>query len=188
MLTLLTLVLIIKECLLNMTVEGYKGDFAIDKWGVLSKYTGNEEEVTIPSLAVSISAYAFKGCSKLKRVIIPKTLQSIDNLAFVGCHSLKDVYFVGSKAEYQAKNAVNRAFSADVKVHFNYVKPVKQRKDEEAKFVHDIVRSNFSVEVYRLLRTGKYTVGEVAQIFYKRYSEDTVNKAIVSALKDQYLV
>ena len=184
---MLTLVLIIKECLLNMTVEGYKGDFAIDKWGVLSKYTGNEEEVAIPSLAVSISAYAFKGCSKLKRVIIPKTLQSIDNLAFVGCHSLKDVYFAGSKAEYQAKNAVNRAFSADVKVHFNYVKPIK-RKNKETRFVSNIIEPDFSVEVYRLLRTGKYTVGEVAQIFYKRYSEDTVNKAIVFALKDQYLV
>lgn len=170
-----------------MAVEVYKGDFVIDKWGVLSKYAGNEEEVVIPSLAVSISAYAFKGCSKLKRVIIPKTIQSIDNLAFVGCHSLKDVYFVGSKAEYQAKNAVNRAFSAKVKVHFNYVKPIK-RKNEEAKFVHDIVSSNFSVEVYRMLRTGKYTVGEVAQVFCKKYPEDVVNKAIVSALKDQYLV
>lgn len=185
---MLTLVLIIKECLLNMAVEVYKGDFVIDKWGVLSKYAGNEEEVVIPSFAVSISAYAFKGCSKLKRVIIPKTIQSIDNLAFVGCHSLRDVYFVGSKAEYQAKNAVNRAFSAKVNVHFNYVKPVKQKKDEEAKFVHDIVGSNFSVEVYRMLRTGKYTVGEVAQVFCKKYPEDVVNKAIVSALKDQYLV
>lgn len=182
---MLTLVLIIKECLLNMTVEGYKGDFAIDKWGVLSKYTGNEEEVTIPSLAVSISAYAFKGCSKLKRVIIPKTLQSIDNLAFEGCRNLKDVYFVGSKAEYQAKNDVS--FPPKVKVHFNYGKPIKHT-NEETRFVSNIIESNFSVEVYRLLRTGKYTVGEVAQIFYKRYSEDTVNKAIVSALKDQYLV
>lgn len=170
-----------------MAVEVYKGDFVIDKWGVLSKYAGNEEEVVIPSLAVSISAYAFKGCSKLKRVIIPKTIQSIDNLAFVGCHSLKDVYFVGSKAEYQAKNAVNRAFSAKVNVHFNYVKPIK-RKNGETRFVSNTIESDFSVEVYRLLRTGKYTVGDVAQIFYKRYSEDTVNKAIVSALKDQYLV
>lgn len=183
---MLILVLIIRECLLNMTVDEYKGEFVIDKWGVLSKYTGNQEEVVIPNLVVSVSDFAFMGCYKLKRVIIPKTIQSISSLAFRRCRSLKDVYFVGSEEEYQAKNDVS--FPPKVKVHFNYGKPIKQKKDEEAKFVHDIVSSNFSVEVYRMLRTGKYTVGEVAQVFCKKYPEDVVNKAIVSALKDQYLV
>ena len=57
-----------------MTVDEYKGEFVIDKWGVLSKYTGNQEEVVIPNLVVSVSDFAFMGCYKLKRVIIPKTI------------------------------------------------------------------------------------------------------------------
>lgn len=168
-----------------MTVDEYKGEFVIDKWGVLSKYTGNQEEVVIPSLVVSVSDFAFMGCYKLKRVIIPKTIQSISSLAFRRCRSLKDVYFVGSEEEYQAKNAVS--FPPKVKVHFNYGKPIKHT-NEETRSVSNIIESNFSVEVYRLLRTGKYTVGEVAQVFCKKYPEDVVNKAIVSALKNQYLV
>lgn len=168
-----------------MAVEVYKGDFVIDKWGVLSKYAGNEEEVVIPSLVVSVSDFAFTGCYKLKRVIIPKTIQSISSLAFRRCRSLKDVYFVGSEEEYQAKNDVS--FPPKVKVHFNYGKPIKHT-NEETRSVSNIIESNFSVEVYRMLRTGKYTVGEVAQVFCKKYPEDVVNKAIVSALKDQYLV
>ena len=168
-----------------MTVDEYKGEFVIDKWGVLSKYTGNQEEVVIPSLVVSVSDFAFMGCYKLKRVIIPKTIQSISSLAFRRCRSLKDVYFVGSEEEYQAKNDVS--FPPKVKVHFNYGKPIKHT-NEETRSVSNIIESNFSVEVYRMLRTGKYTVGEVAQVFCKKYPEDVVNKAIVSALKDQYLV
>lgn len=182
---MLILVLIIKECLLNMTADEYKGEFVIDKWGVLSKYTGNQEEVVIPNLVVSVSDFAFMGCYKLKRVIIPKTVQSISSLAFRRCRSLKDVYFVGSEEEYQAKKDVN--LSSKVRVHFNYGKPIKHT-NEETRFVSNIIESNFSVEVYRMLRTGKYTVGEVAQVFCKKYPEDVVNKAIVSALKDQYLV
>lgn len=35
---------------------------------------------------------------------------------------------------------------------------------------------------------SKYTVGEVADILYKKYPENLVNKAIVSVLREQYLV
>lgn len=56
--------------------------------GVLIKYEGTDEHVTIPADVKEIGEGAFKGRTALKSVVIPDSVTTIGNNAFVGCTSL----------------------------------------------------------------------------------------------------
>ena len=58
--------------------------------------------VVIPKGVRSISDYAFSGCTNLESVSIPQSVLSIDTDAFSGCDSLKDVYYSGTKNEWNS--------------------------------------------------------------------------------------
>ena len=67
----------------GMTVRATDDGFVVED-GVLTKYTGNEEEVTIPDSVSWIGSSAFWGCRGVKRVIIPDSVKTIGDEAFRG--------------------------------------------------------------------------------------------------------
>ena len=58
--------------------------------------------VTIPDSVTSIGYSAFEGCAGLTSVTIPDSVTSIWPFAFYGCTGLKDVYYSGSKTQWEA--------------------------------------------------------------------------------------
>ncbi len=56
--------------------------FTIDENGVLSKYEGSEEIVTVPAGVTAIGAYVFSHNTNIKRIILPDCLQKIGDDAF----------------------------------------------------------------------------------------------------------
>ena len=65
-------------------------DFAISN-GVLTGYTGTDENVVIPEGVVTIQSYAFYNNETIKTVTFPSSVRTIDALAFYGCSSLVSV-------------------------------------------------------------------------------------------------
>lgn len=57
--------------------------------GVLLKYSGQAEEVVIPSCVRSIADRAFEGCENLQSVTIPDSVTAIGDCVFLHCQSLK---------------------------------------------------------------------------------------------------
>ena len=59
------------------------------------------EELTIPDRVTTIDAGCFRGCGKLKAVTIPVGMTNIEPEAFWGCESLTDVYYSGTKKQWE---------------------------------------------------------------------------------------
>ena len=59
------------------------------------------QSVTIPAEVSAIEHSAFLSCSNLETVKIPRAIKNIKVSTFYGCNSLKDVYYSGSKAEWE---------------------------------------------------------------------------------------
>ena len=60
------------------------------------------KNTVIPDGVTSIGIYAFSTCSSLKSLSIGSGVKSIGNYAFYGCTGLTDVYFHGTKSEWNA--------------------------------------------------------------------------------------
>jgi len=58
--------------------------------------------VTIPDSVTTIRDAAFYGCTSLTSVTIPDSVTTISNAAFYGCTNLKDVYYTGTKEQWNA--------------------------------------------------------------------------------------
>ncbi len=79
-----------QEKFVSIEIKADENGFCIED-GVLTKYTGNAEEVTIPSDVTVIGSLAFENCETVKKVIIPGNVKTIKEKAFMGCLNLERV-------------------------------------------------------------------------------------------------
>ena len=64
--------------------------------------------ITIPSNVTEISQSAFAYCASLKEIQIPSSVAKIDFAAFYNCEALTDVYYSGTKEQWNKINIDNR--------------------------------------------------------------------------------
>ena len=69
------------------------GEFAFKKCTGLTS-------VTIPDSVTSIGEWAFENCTGLTSITIPDSVTSIGEYAFYNCTNLKDVYYSGTKEQW----------------------------------------------------------------------------------------
>lgn len=114
---------------------------------VIEEYTGSEKTVVIPNFIKRIGMKSFAYNDKIQEVIIPANVEYIDSLAFDGsslkrvyilnpkilidveafdhCYDLSDIYFRGSKEEWDSTILINDDIEeliipSEFKIHFNY--------------------------------------------------------------------
>ncbi len=71
----------------------------------------NFTSITIPDSVNSIVGGAFWDCASLTSVIIPNSVNSIEDLVFFNCKSLKDIFYKGTKLQW---NSINKGDDWDV--------------------------------------------------------------------------
>lgn len=67
-----------------------ENDFQIEN-GILKRYTGRQESVTVPACVHTVGEDAFKGCASLQTVVLPAGLHNILPRAFKGCRRLREM-------------------------------------------------------------------------------------------------
>lgn len=87
----LALVLSLGLALPAFAASAAAGDFAIDKNGTLTRYTGPGGHVVIPAGVKTVGASAFCNCTSLLSVTFPDSVTSIGLRAFEGCSALQSV-------------------------------------------------------------------------------------------------
>ena len=74
--------------------------YATEIGGSAFSYCSSLEEVMLPDGITSIGSSTFYGCSSLRSVIIPAGVTEIGSSAFTQCPQLREIYFRGTKAEW----------------------------------------------------------------------------------------
>ncbi len=78
--------------------------------------------IEIPGSVKSIGLYAFNECSSLEEVTMSVGLEQIGSYAFYGCNSLGNVYFNGTKYEWnQISIGVDNNPLVDTHIHFSEI-------------------------------------------------------------------
>lgn len=77
----------------------------------ITKYNGNEKEVTIPDtiddyFVTSIDFMAFSRCFDIEKIVIGKHIKSIGDGAFSNCTSLKSIVVSNDNNTYSVKDNV----------------------------------------------------------------------------------
>lgn len=86
-----------------------RGNFECEN-GSLINYLGRETVVTVPEGIHTIGENAFKGRTKIEKVVLPETVKHIKNNAFKGCKLLTEINFPSS-LEYIGDYAFHRCHS-----------------------------------------------------------------------------
>lgn len=60
--------------------------------------------ITLPEGMTYIGKYAFSGCTSLSSITIPESVTDIDWFAFKDCNNLTDIYYSGTRAQWEAIN------------------------------------------------------------------------------------
>ena len=80
----------------------------------------NLKTATLSSNMPTIMFGLFENCSSLRSVIIPSSITSIYASAFDGCTALQDIYYCGTRSEWDAITVNNGDPFANVTIHYEY--------------------------------------------------------------------
>ena len=83
--------------------------------------------IILPDGIREICENAFDGCIRLESIVLPQSLKNIYGSAFYKCESLTDVYFYGTKEEWDSLYIYggyggdnNNACLTEARIHYNY--------------------------------------------------------------------
>ena len=73
-------------------------------------FRGREDitDIVLPSTIQWLSEKAFSGCRNLRRITIPKKIRIIRRGTFDGCENLTDIYYEGSREEWEQIKIVHQ--------------------------------------------------------------------------------
>lgn len=111
-------------------------------------YSDNISSVVFSSDIASIGDYAFCDCSKITSITIPNSITSIGNSAFSGCSGLAEVYYSGTKADW---NKINKGTNNDALTNASF--PVTEKSDNPLS-----VKGKTAKVKYKKVKKKKQTV------------------------------
>ena len=151
-------------------------------------------EILIPATIAEIKAGVFQGCKNLMSVHVPVSAVKIYGSAFSGCQSLRDIYYEGTKEQwdqafiYDANQLLN-----NTRIHFSDDSSVFIKVcGREGQSINWVISEDNVLNIYGTGEMGYYSVfysrerspyqsGSGDEIFPPWYAYlDTVEKVVIS--------
>lgn len=108
-----------EDGMLTISGAGVMNGFTWESTSAWLAYRKSIKSVEISSGVSSIGDWAFAGCSGLTSIVLPEGVSSIGKDVFKGCSGLKDIYYMGSRQEWDALlNNGDFSLSGDARIHF----------------------------------------------------------------------
>ena len=126
----------------------------------------NLTSVTLPNSMANIGVAAFADCTSLKDIVIPNNVYKIDTYAFSGCTALENIYFNGTRAEW---NGVIFGYGWDQEtgnytVHCSDDAPEPEITEEESTVVEETTeKETAAVETTTAEETTKFETTAVEE-------------------------
>ena len=114
--------------------------------------------ITIPDSVTSIGYAAFGECHGLVSVTIPDSVTTIGEGAFSECYGLTDVYFKGTKAQWDAISiGEDNEYLVNASIHYNHASTTKGYVDEKISEVKPtIIKEETDVDVATIIMENNY--------------------------------
>ena len=95
-------------------------------------FRGNETvtDIILPPSVSRIGEGAFANCTHLKRITLPKKITRIPRAAFGNCGELEDVYYEGSREEWQQVEILHHKYEVDLTGRLIPGSPVEKLANE----------------------------------------------------------
>ena len=137
-------------------------------------------EIVIPEGVTRTAYCAFSGCTALKVVTIPTTLTDMhNNTAFSGCNAITDVYYNGSRTQWNKIPSISSSVLYGANLHYKIASPVTEFS--LAKSQMDIYMG--STETLKYSFTPEYPDNE--NIIWSSSNEDilTVTDGVITGVR-----
>lgn len=124
--------------------------------------------IAIPNGVTRIDEATFRECTSLKSVTIPNSVTSIGVGVFDYTPNLKDIYYKGSKAEWDKITVEDDSFESNVTIHYNssYSDDIKLLKIEE-EVIRLLSEGKSEKEVYSTLKNKNIPTNDILDAFSK---------------------
>jgi len=140
----------LKKVTINGTNLELKGNSTYSAYGV---FYGCDllETVVINSGVKIIGKGAFENCKKITTVIMETDVTTIGDSAFGNCESITDVYYGGSKSEWESiEIGKNNDYLLNARIHYNYI--VNEKEGARIKSVN-LTRNNVTFNILNMRQT-----------------------------------
>lgn len=124
--------------------------------------------IAIPNGITRIDEATFRECTNLESVTIPNSVTSIGVGVFDYTPNLKDIYYKGSKAEWDKITVEDDSFESNVTIHYNssYSDDIKLLKIEE-EVIRLLSEGKSEKEVYSTLKNKNIPTNDILDAFSK---------------------
>ena len=145
------------------------------------------ESITIPSGIAEIDSGTFSGCRSLASIIIPNSVTNISDYAFAGCLSLCDVYYSGTKEQWEDINIGDadndNDFLLSATKHFANTYETYSKTEVDLKISKMEVGSNNDIDL-----SNYYTKPETDDLFSNKADKNKILDYISYEIVDGYAV
>lgn len=147
----------------------------------LIQYPAGKMDFTysVPDSIISIEDWAFSGCSNLNSITIPKSVNSIGSSVFYNCDNLEDIYYAGSKGEWDAISGIEDIDSTNITIHYTGPDSGTTTPDSRTTSIKYLTGWNEDTQTADFMSDSSYSACDETDLSFVQNIETLLNRYVL---------